>query len=192
MDMAPLVSSREALSVLRAAGVGARSAERVLATGLAGEPVRTRSALLYDEERVRRLAERPVLPGRALAEHCPQGLFVARRDLPPGLTRQDQERCFAAGWGGVSVWVVLRLQLEIARVGPRPFVACTGGFVTFGAEITRVGGDRGSVTFELSAPGPWFGAFEGSRLRTGPGRPWVIHEPTQGAAAPPPRVRIGR
>ncbi|KQT92172.1 hypothetical protein ASG49_09485 [Marmoricola sp. Leaf446] len=187
-----LVSTREALAVLRSAGVGARAADRVLAGGLAGAGVRTRSVLLHDLGRVRQLAERPVLAGRTITEHCPQGLFVARRDLPPELSRADQERWFAGGWGEISGWVRLRLQLEIERCGPRPFAACTGGFVTFGAEITRVRvGDGPVAAFDLAAPGSWFEVFDGARLRTGPGRPWVIHPPTQVAAAAPARVRIG-
>lgn len=189
--MPKLVSTREALAVLRSAGVGAHAAQRVLATGLAGEPVRTRSVRLHEEPRVRELARRPVLPGRTIADHCPRGLFVARRDLPPGLTKEARERRAAAGWGDISPWVALRLQLEIERVGPRPFVACTGGFVTFGAEITQVrAGDGADPSFDLTVPGPWFGVFEGARLQTGPGRPWVIHPPTLGAADPPSRGRI--
>lgn len=187
-----LVSTREALTVLRSAGVGARSADRVLAGGLAGTAVRARSVLLHDERRVRQLAERPVLAGRTLAQQCPQGLFVARRDLPRGLSRADQERWFAHGWGEISRWVMLRLQLEIERDGPRPFVACTGGFVTFGAEITRARSvDASAPSFDLAAPGSWFEVFDGARLRTGPGRPWVIHPPTQVAGVPSARVRIG-
>jgi hypothetical protein len=74
------ISQREASFVVQCgARVTERVARRVLAAGLAGEPRRVTTALLYERRRVVELAARPVVPDAELDSACSQGLFVSRR-----------------------------------------------------------------------------------------------------------------
>src|SRR4051794_15534326 len=65
------VSGREACEMLREVGVGARAARRLLASGLAGEPIRTSAAHLFDADRVRAVAHWPTVPWHTIEAACP-------------------------------------------------------------------------------------------------------------------------
>jgi hypothetical protein len=78
-----LISERQAADRLLLVGVSYRQARTVLASGLAGEPLRAPSASLYDEEAVAALAARPVLTEHDVEAACPWGLFVARSEPDP-------------------------------------------------------------------------------------------------------------
>jgi hypothetical protein len=165
-----LLTQRAATERLRSLGIGPRQARQVLDAGLAGDPLRTSAALLFESERVESLVRRPVLPWAEVDEVCPSGLFVARRsadDLRDGWTLPLHAR----------IAVVLVAQAD----GQLPMVATTGGFVTGGAGIVDTHGEgtargrRDTCRLDLVEPASWFESFHERRLPTGPGRPWWLH-----------------
>jgi hypothetical protein len=62
-------------------GVTRRQARELLGAGLAGPPVKTSSAVLYEEAAVDALASWPVLTDDRVEAACPWGLFVNRHRL---------------------------------------------------------------------------------------------------------------
>jgi hypothetical protein len=68
------------------------------------------------------------------------------------------------------------LAARIAGHGRLPWVATLFGFVLLGADAVGVwsDGERIRTAFDLEPPGAWFGAVEGSRLRTRRGRPGLL------------------
>ncbi|SDC19559.1 hypothetical protein [Nocardioides lianchengensis] len=166
-----LMSGRAATRRLQAAGLTERSARRVLAAGLAGEPQRITAAHLYDEESVERLAERSTIAWSQLREACPHGVFVARRPGPPADLEDGWPMSLAARF-----WV----DHGIAQHGCFPLVATVAGFVSTGAEIVAshdepVAAPAPSRTgLTLRPPGGWYDAFRDRRLSTGPGPAWLL------------------
>jgi hypothetical protein len=165
-----MISARQAAARLGEVGVTRRQANEVLEAGLAGPPVRTSSAVLYEEEAVDALATWPVLPDDLVDAACPWGLFIARQRL---------DTCLDS-WAFspmTSVWIWSRIE----RHGHLPFVSTICGFVTDGAEITRTIPLRGGgYQLQLRDPGPWFDGFRERRLLSGRGRPWVVRENRHG------------
>jgi hypothetical protein len=154
------LTERQAAARLAPVGVTYRQARQVFAAGLAGAPLDTTTATLYDEDTVTRLAARPVLTDEQLTGACPFGLFVAR--AAPEVWR------FAPT---SSVWINTRIE----RHGALPFVTTVCGFVVKGAEITRTVPVRGGgYQLELRDPADWFEQLRDHRLLTGRGRPWVL------------------
>ena len=204
MEVVPVpecVSEREAIGMLRTAGLTKRGAGRLLALGLAGDPVRigTRrggcAVTLFDVNRVRSLLARPTITDDEVAAWCPGGLFVSRRELPAALPWPEQMEALADGWA-LSIWTGVRLGHRV-REQPLPFVATVAGFVVAGADLVDVRwhdaspDDRRSGhgirhRLVLADPGPWFERFRDRRLLTGPGRPWHLREP-----APTERPTMG-
>jgi hypothetical protein len=166
-----LISGREARALLQGAGFSSRHARTALDCGLAGEPVRAKAAHLYDEARVHELAGRPTVEWRAVLEGCPEGIFVARRELD--LTRSTPELVAQAsrGWGEMNPFQWWAMCAHIHKHGSLPFVATVASVVVLGADV--VGGLAGSE-LRLAEPGAWFDRFRGGRLVSGPGRPWVV------------------
>jgi hypothetical protein len=167
-----LISGRAACEQLVAVGVGARAARRLLATGIAGSPVLTGGVHLYEDERVCAVAARPRVKGRDIAEICPAGLFIARRQVDLTSPREEQVQALASGWGEISPWLKLRMGFRISSYGSFPFVATVAGFVVFGAELVAF---QSPAEVLLQPPGAWFARLEDHRLLSGPGRPWVVH-----------------
>jgi hypothetical protein len=167
-----LISAREACGLLTRDGVSRRAALRVLASGVAGEPVRTRSAVLYDQARVSELAARPSIQWGDAEEWSPAGLFVSRRDVPATASREEQLAALSTGWDSVSPWEWVVAHLQLQQRGPMAFVATVGGLVLLGADIVEM---KGFSTLVLEDPGPWFDGVAGCWFPTGPGRPWVLH-----------------
>jgi hypothetical protein len=171
------ISARQARALLIREGVSAWSAQRVLASGLAGEPVRlastnsSRSSVLYEEDRVTELVQRPSMHWPELDQHCPAGYFVSRRSFPATAPRADQLAALSGGWSGVCMWTWIVMSIQIDSCGYLPFVATVGGLVVLGADIVKA---RGLSELVLAPPGPWFDAVAGHWLPTGPGRPWVL------------------
>jgi hypothetical protein len=166
------VSGRQARAILHAAGVSTWHARNALACGLAGQPIRTAGAHLYDETQVRELADRRSVSWREVFETCPEGIFVSRRDLDVALARDEIMDVVSRGWTEISPYVWLWLCLQLDARGRLPFVATVAGFVVLGAEIVGLRPGRG---FELAAPGTWFDGFGNTQLAKGPGRAWVLH-----------------
>jgi hypothetical protein len=171
-----LISQREACEVLTGAEVSRRHAQRALACGLAGNPIRTRSALLYDEAAVWALASRTILLRAHMWRRSPAGFFVARRDVAAHAPREAQLHELATGWEAVSPWTWVGLSLRVDRLVQErgrglPFVCTVAGFVVLGAEIVSARGRR----LELVDPGAWFDGLGDARLLLGPGQAWSIH-----------------
>jgi hypothetical protein len=167
-----MISGREARGRLEAAGFSSRHARSALDCGLAGLPLRTRAAHLYESARVDDLAARPQIGWPVVFEACPDGIFVARRELD--MTRPGPEVVEAAscGWTEMDPWAWLTISFQIKRDGALPFVATVAGVVVVGGDLVgrRPGGLR------LARPGAWFDQIRGRRFVTGPGRPWVLIE----------------
>jgi hypothetical protein len=173
------ISAREAAVLLSATLPVREHARLVLRAGLAGEPIRTRSALLYDAEAVRALAERPRVTGDEL-EAFPTGLFVARLSRD---TRVDVRAPWTETSDAVSIRPAMPT-LTAALTGVRmqvwglPWVATLCGYVVFCAEARGfLAAKPGSVRFDLHEPGEWAAALAGRLLATRPGRPWSLLEP---------------
>ena len=166
-----LIGARRARQLLTRDGVSHWSAERVLVSGIAGEPLRSGSAVLYDEARVAELAERPSVEWPGLEQHCPAGVFVSRREFPVMAGRAEQLAALSRGWSAISPWIWIAMSHRIRSHGHFPFVATVGGLVVLGADIVEV---RGLSELVLAQPGPWFEAVSRHWLPTGRGRPWLL------------------
>jgi hypothetical protein len=166
-----LIGARRARELLVRDGVSTWSAARVLESGLAGEPIRTGSAVLYDEARVVELAGRPSVGWPDIDDLCPAGLFVSRRDFPATAPRADQLSALCMGWSAVNMFAWVGMTLRIPHLGPVGFVATIGGLVVLGADIVET---RSFSELVLAPPGPWFESAAGHWMPSGPGRPWLL------------------
>ena len=193
-----LISSREAAQILAATALTRDRARRLLLAGFAGEGIRTRGSLLYEDARVRALLDWPVVDPVALRDTCKQGLFVARlRDLrsEPGNAEPGNAEPNSLPGGDLaqrqwqlSPWVRLEMRRVVEAQGFLPLVATVCGFVASGADITAVwpgasGSGQGS-TLDLEEPGTWFEEFRNRRFVTGPGSAWLLLRPRMTSAEP--------
>jgi hypothetical protein len=170
-----LLSGRQAAQLLAEVGLNRTRARQVLAAGLAGEPVKTPSALLYDAARVQALVERPVVTLKDVVTLDLHAILVARGQVDPCLSRLEQVRALSVAWQ-INPIVRLSLSMRVEKFGPVPFVATVRGFVAFGAELTAFSPRGLDKDDTVSGPGPWFDALRDRRFPTGRGRPWVLHE----------------
>jgi hypothetical protein len=168
-----LISGREAAERLSIIGMPRRQARLALGAHLAGEPLRTNAATLYDARRVDDLLARPVVDSGAVFRECPTGLFLDRRVV-------DVLRLEELGFAAIEdlrlgAWGAAFLGLSIRGDGPMPYVATVCGFVVLGAEIVDVtSGANDRHQLRLADPGPWFEAWRGRRWPTGAGREWSL------------------
>lgn len=125
------ISQRAARELLHGAGLTTRQARRALGWGLAGNPLVTTTAHLFDRLAVQRLAEREPVDERALSEQCPNGVFVARLGEAPkpgeAITVQAAgAACAEEGWEmALEQRTFLRWQADLVRdrrlvTGPGP------------------------------------------------------------------------
>ena len=176
-----LITQRESAVVLEQGGVARRQARDLLTAGFAGAAVRAGNVCLYDRDTVADLASWPELSLPELDRLCPDGVFVARR--APDLTadRATQLASVSDGWQ-MSPWTRLWLRMRVEIVGPVPLVATVAGFVALGADITSVGTSAPTTApttaLALAEPGAWFDGVRRRRVRTGPGRAWVLRAPS--------------
>lgn len=170
-----LISTRDAARMLAPLGINRAMVTRVLATGLAGEPVRAGRTSYWERASVEALREQETLDKPTLDDLFSWGPFVARRDIDLHLPAERRLDQLADGWGfsrGTRLW----LRAGIFQRGTFPLVATTGGFITVGADIVdALPTEDRSTHLELRPPGPWFVDVAGKRLPTGPGRQWAIH-----------------
>jgi hypothetical protein len=177
------VSGRQAAGILAPAGLSRRGAERVLRAGLAGEPVRTSSSLLYDEDRVRALASRPRFNLTDLGEICSwRGAFLARREVSVDAPWDEQVSAASGGWR-LGMWTGALLGAQFAVNRPLPFLAMVRGFVVFGAEVVGLAQHGDCVRLELVRPGPWYPELQGLRFIPPLGGPFRIMWPDPGFSA---------
>ena len=181
-----LISAREAAQILAPSGLTRERARRLLLAGFAGEGLRTRGSLLYDDGRVRALLQRPVVDPRQLPGNFRHGVFVARvMDLGPDLAPGDLTRGLSARTWRLSPYARVEMRIAIESQGYLPFVATVCGFVAVGADIAAVWPLRGEPgsrerpvsTLDLVEPGDWFEVFRGARFPTGAGGPWTLWRP---------------
>lgn len=180
------VSAREASEILAAAGLSRQQARRVLAAGLAGPGLKTRSATLYDEASVRDLLSRPCLGAIDLDPACREEMFVAR--VSPAAAAGGQE-AVRSGWR-LSPYARLRIRVRVDRDGFMPFVATVCGFVVLGANLVDARPDQRPdveanstderTVLDVEPPGAWFDTFRASRFVTGPGSPWTLWSAARG------------
>jgi hypothetical protein len=189
---------------LAAVGVPRRHARRLIACGAAGPVIRTKGALLVDDQRVAALAAREHLGAPELDAVCPWGLFVARRDVPvpdnpqahpDGSAHPDdsarpddpaQLALLGERWT-FSIYTAVWIRSRIERHGFLPIVATVSGFVLGGGDITAVtvlkpSADLHDLTVE--PPSAWFDRVKDTRVDTPPGRPWMV-------LGWDPRARVG-
>ncbi|WP_345529579.1 hypothetical protein [Nocardioides endophyticus] len=168
-----LVSAREAAVRLSTIGMPRRQAGLALGAGLAGEPLRTSSATLYEAGRIDDLLARPVVATGAVFRECPFGLFLDRRVTD--VRRLEELGLSAVEDLRLGVWAGALLGLSIDQDGPLPYVSTVCGFVVLGGEIVDVtSGANGRHRLHLTDPGPWFDAWRGHRWPTGAGREWSL------------------
>ena len=163
------------------AGISERRTRTALACGLAGVPVATSAALLYDSDRVEELGRRRVATREEIHERCPDRVFISRRpvSVTTGPVALREELSVIPGqispWSALTIWCS-DLQPEGTR-----FIATVAGFVVHGATIREAHGQD----LVLDDPGEWFDGLADSQLVTGKGRQWKLLEPPR---LPPPRV----
>lgn len=176
-----MVTGRQAATILRDVLSSDDQARILLRTGIAGAPVETAGAYVFDDAAVEALRLRPPVDERALARMCPQGVYVAR--LPRTLALD-----LSGPWSDIARQVTRALAqqrpltpLSGALIGVRiqawgflPFVATLLGYVVLAADLTQLGADGP----RLEAPGSWATAVVDRRFHTRPGgRPWYLWTP---------------
>ncbi len=176
-----LISGREAVRILltRGAMTGEAQARALLRSGAAGPGIVTGPGVLFDQDHVRALADRPWLDASAQEDACPQGVYLARisRTALIDLTRPWPD--VAAQLDHVPPMPVMTtalLELRVRASARFPWVATMHGFVVFGADLTGLETlEAGGLRFCLEPPGEWFASWRGRRLESPRGgRPWVI------------------
>ena len=166
--MTEWVSARGAAEILARDGLSRTTSRRVLAAGLAGEPLRTSAATLYDAGRVRSLLDRPVVELDVLPILGDRAVLEIR--VAPGSDPDDRVRI-----GNAGALVRVHLRLLAAHHGFLPTLYTCCGFVLEGAEVTDAFGlSHHQTHLQVRPPGAWFASFSGTRLRSGPGNAWRL------------------
>ena len=174
------LTARAAAETISAAhNIGLRDAARVLTAGLAGPAIRQGSALLYDEQSLDRLLDRPECPVSELDRWRPLVVRVGRKQaFDVGASWNERARGVAGPWRlplPTSIYLArlssLRSSISGAPAGMRhPLIGVVAGWVAVGAEIT--GYDEGR--FLLEPPGHWFDSFQDTWLPLPPRRSWIL------------------
>lgn len=164
--MTEWVSARGAAEILSELPAARSMARRILATGLAGEPVVTAGATLYDVARVRALLGRPFI--EAAPPPCDRVLLEVR--VRPGVPGDE-----AKTLTGTSPILRAHLRILVEQHVFVPMVVTCSGFVLAGAEVVdALAIDRASTHLVTRSAGSWFAAFDGRRMSTGPGNAWRL------------------
>jgi hypothetical protein len=178
-----LLTARQAAARLADAGISRRRADVVLHAGVAGAPVRTPAAHLYDEAAVDALLARRWLDPLTVDRLFPHGVLVSRR-VYDVLTTTPVE-ALADGWDFSTytrVWIRHVLEAEPAF----PLVATVCGFVVGAADIVGVRtGGRHASGLDLRPPGPWAAEVGDGWLPTGRGRDFSLRLPPGVRASEP-------
>ncbi|GAB3866970.1 hypothetical protein GCM10028801_40020 [Nocardioides maradonensis] len=176
------ISERESARKLAAIGLSLSAAQHLLRTGVAGQPVMTTAARLYDANRIEELARRPAVSAEECQALFPDGFLVARL---PRTRSVDAEAAWPdtidalrgpwplGPWQAMTVYCWQRLGRQV------PLLLSVSGCVISGALTTdfrRADGDARprAMCFELAAPGTWLGGVTGRMLGLGRGAPVEI------------------
>jgi hypothetical protein len=200
-----MISRREAVRVLRAAAhepPTKRLAEGLLVAGFAGPSCDTGGVSLYQRDEVCRLAETPHVDLGDLPGACRSAVLVVRISgtSAAALKPAPERRALAVGPWWISWPTRLALTIGTRRQGSVPVVVTIASYVLCTADLVGLrlvgtpngrpdddgpyregGGVR--TTLELDAPGSWSEAFDGRRLVTPPGNPWLLWQPCGTAPA---------
>lgn len=169
--MTELVTGRGAAAILATDGIARGPARRLLAAGLAGTPVVTGAATLFEKERVQALIERPSVEADRLPPPADRVLLELR--VRPGTGPAEWATLANAG-----CLASLRLRDAVRRHGLVPLVATCHSFVLGGADVrTAWTATRSTVALDLRGPGAWFAAFDGRRLYSPAGNCWHLWTP---------------
>ena len=177
--MGPMLSAREAAEVLASRGLAdgrtrrwARGmGRRVLASGLAGEPVRSAGTTWYDAHRITELAGWRAADLTSLPPPCDDALLVLRGR--PDATPRDWSLLSNAGLVAAA-----EMSIVLRRLGVLPVVVTTCGYVVGGAEVTAVRREtKATLRLELRPSGDWFSAFHRCVLHTSAGNHWQLRYP---------------
>lgn len=171
-----LISTREAVALLAAVGVGRHSAERLLRSGLAGPPTMSTSARLYEHEQVAALLRWPrSTPEDLWTRFGPFGLLTVRWE--PGLsTAQGGAAARLRLQPLPGIWARVAMAAPIRAAEALPVVAVAGDFVVRGYDATAMEvGDDNSLRVSLAEPDGWFDEVRERRLpMRHPGRSWSL------------------
>ncbi|MFJ9391681.1 hypothetical protein ACIRON_22840 [Nocardioides sp. NPDC101246] len=182
------LTARAAAETISAAhNIGLRDAGRVLAAGLAGPATKQGSALLYDEQGLDRLLDRPECALPELDRWRPFVVRVGRTQaFDVDAAWSDRARAVAGPWRlplPTSVYLAWHSSLNPAAGMRHPLIGVVGDWAALGAEIT--GYDEGR--FRLEPPGPWFDSFQDTWLPLPPRRRWILWGAPSSVVQPPGR-----
>lgn len=169
-----LTARAAAETISAATHIGLRDAARVLTAGLAGPATRQGSALLYDEQGLDQLLDRPECPISELDRWRPLIVRVGRKqtfdiDAP----WSERAPAITGPWRlplPTSVYLARLSSLSPPAGVRHPLIGVIADWVAVGAEIT--GYDEGR--FCLDPPGPWFDSFRDTWLPLPPRRHWIL------------------
>ncbi|GAB4004327.1 hypothetical protein [Nocardioides ultimimeridianus] len=172
-----LISERAAARRLATCGLSLSASQHLLATGIAGEPIRTAAATLYDSSAIEELASRPALSRDETRELFPDGAVVARlprgRIVAAGSEWPDTAEVLSGPWPippGPSVALLARFWTGRTV----PLLLTVSGTVLSGATATQFApsarrSGEFDASFALETPGRWLGRARGRMLRFGRG-----------------------
>lgn len=173
-------------------GLTRNQADRLLASGAAGPPMRIGRVKAFDEVEIDRLAGAEDVPGAVLDAVAP---LICRlgpgRSVDLSLPWTEQAAQIAPDW---QIPLLTRILMGITGPDrlPHPLVATVSHHVVFGAEIIgwsyrqppqwghrpRTHPDalpkEFGVDLQLRPPGAWFAPFEGHRVTLSAGNPWIL------------------
>lgn len=164
-----LISEREAARRLAAHGTSLSASQHLLATGIAGRPVRTHVATLYDGDRVDELVARPHVRADEFVGAFPVGVVIARlsraRGFDVAAPWTERVEVMAGPWR-LTANNGLALAITVNRAPGYPLLLSVAGHVVDGARIVGLrDADGAGARFELEPPGEWLSPINGRRLR---------------------------
>jgi hypothetical protein len=166
-----LITEREVARRLASArGLSRSATQHLLATGIAGRPIRTGGVALFDAERVRSLLELPPVRADEFEALASGGLVIVRlprdRTVDASLVWPDTRAALVGPWRLRSQqWTLL--WLRTFRERSLPMLLTVSAHVVCGATLNgftlRDGDD--AAWFDLHPPGPWLHELVGRRVR---------------------------
>lgn len=176
-----LISERAAARRLAGRGLSLSATQHLLATGIAGQPLRTAVATLYEAAAIEELASRPALTRADTQQWFPEGAVVVR--LPRGGTADATAEWPATADLLRGPWPVppgpsMALVARFWTGRSIPLLLTVSGVVLCGATVRDFAGrsepGRGrsgglDACFALSAPGDWLERTSGRMLAFGRG-----------------------